>query len=582
MGVGSAVFSSAGQTTRHYVPGVYSRRNTIGVGGGVSSGNLCILGSSTGGEPNKLLCFADKSEANETLVGGPLLDAVCNALSGSKTYVPQQVYAVKVSGGTKSSLTLSNNSGAIITLTSRDYGVHANQIKLSIVSTAGGKSIEASYRGSDEKAEGVKRASFSIACVDPNAISASCTIDKNGVHLSAKDANGDIADDALDAGFDECEKLSELKAKVEDKLNAGSNVYSMTLLDARDEAKTCELDYTTATVHLKADNNNNEGTTFFSNLAAIVEVLKSFSCIGSVEVADAARVAPNDVTQYFSGAVSGGEPTALQWAEALEMLEKEDIQIIATSSTDPVARNLICDHCVTMSTVEKRGERTFIVGMEDGTSIEEAAAVAKELNTELGSLVITGATSINCITGEREKISPAMLACKVAGVEAAMSVSLPVTNKVLNVVEFSHKYKRSELEAMIKAGVMPFGENESGELVCIRGVTTYQGDSLILNERSMIRSVLYMDRDLRKAFSSRIGTNSSPSESEILQVLDSKAKSWLTQDLITQGEEGLVFNTKVSFDGDKCYIKFDRYIRAPNNFVFITGTNRVYSSTVEI
>jgi hypothetical protein len=236
-----------------------------------------------------------------------------------------------------------------------------------------------------------------------------------------------------------------------------------------------------------------------------------------------------------------------------------------------------------MSTVTKKKERTFIVGMPSSTTIAAGVAEAKSLNTELGSVVITGANANNPLTGAAEDITPAMLACKVAGMESALGVSNPLTNKTVKVNSFSKKYKDSELETMISGGVMPFGENEDGELVCIRGITTYQGDSLVNNERSMIRSVLYMDRDLRKSYAKRTGTNTAPSESSIIGTLLKKAASWFTDDLITKDDSGnYVFNTSVKFDGDKTYLTFERYVRAPNNFTFITGTNNVYSSTVEV
>jgi len=137
---------------------------------------------------------------------------------------------------------------------------------------------------------------------------------------------------------------------------------------------------------------------------------------------------------------------------------------------------------------------------------------------------------------------------------------------------------------LLKFIIRPFGKNESGELVCIRGMTCYQGDNLIMNERSMIRSVLFMDRDLRKANVRKVGSNEEPSESSVVQILKNKAKEWYDNDLITKSDDGEnVFNISVRFDGDKAYLSFDRYIRAPNNFMFITGTNRVYkSSTIEL
>ena len=103
MGVSPAKFDSAGQSTQHYIPGNYSRRNTVGAGSGVSSGNLCIIGSSMGGKPLTLHSVADKAEAKDLLVSGSLLDGVVQAFNGSNTYIPQQVFCMRVNVGTQSS-----------------------------------------------------------------------------------------------------------------------------------------------------------------------------------------------------------------------------------------------------------------------------------------------------------------------------------------------------------------------------------------------------------------------------------------------------------------------------------------------
>ena len=94
MGVSPAKFSSAGQTTTHYIPGNYSRRNVVGAGTGVSSGNLCIIGTSMGGKPLTLHSVADKAEAKDLLVSGELLNAVVQAFNGSNTFVPQRRYSL--------------------------------------------------------------------------------------------------------------------------------------------------------------------------------------------------------------------------------------------------------------------------------------------------------------------------------------------------------------------------------------------------------------------------------------------------------------------------------------------------------
>ena len=568
MGVSAAQFTSAGQTTQHYIPGVYSRRHTVASGTGVSSGNLAIIGESMGGEPLTLLQLSDVADAKEVLTSGALLEAVCHAFNGSNTYVPQYVYAMRVNSGTQATRTLYSGEDAILTITSADWGVHQNQIKMLYEEGTTGKKVTVSYKGEEESVDNIERESFSILYAGESENDVTCKIDADGLTITS-----DVDGESLSISFDECETLDDLVERIND-----TGIYVATLIDTSEDAQTSELDYDEVTL------SSTEATVFYSDLQALIEALESISFIGEVEFVGTTRTLPDDdeAYVYFTGGTHG-TTTVSDYSAALDALTVEDIQIISTPSTSADVHSLISDHCTSMSTVAKKRERTFIVGMPSGTSIDDGVAEAKSLNNELGSVIITGANANNPLTGSAEDISPAYLACKCAGVESAMATSLPLTNKVLKVNSFSTKYKDSEMETMIKGGVIPFGENEAGELVCIRGITTYQAASLIQNERSMERSVLYMDRDLRSAFSARTGTNTAPSESEILQTLYIKAAEWLQNDLITQADDGSnVWGAKVTFDGDKTYLVFSRYIRAPNNFTFITGTNMVYTSTVEV
>ena len=575
MGVSPATFNSAGSVSQHYIPGVYSRRNNVAGGSGVSTGNLVILGTSTGGEPLRLLKFSDTADAKETLVGGDLLEGVAHAFNGSAQYVPQSVWAMRVNNGTKSRRAMKSGNSEILILTSKDWGVHTNQIKMWYESAeGGGKSVRVSYKGEEQSVGKVARDSFSLAYAGEGA-GATCTIGAAGLTLSARDSDGEeIAGEGFSVDFTTCETVADLVSRINE-----TGKYLATLIDNTDGARTAELD------HAAGVSVGTSAAVFGSNLQALIEALGGIEYIGGVEIADgASRVLPDDDTGfvYFTGGTNGGN-TVGDYINALAALETEDVQIIATTSTDSDIHSLISDHCTSMSSVHNKRERTFFVGMPSSTTIEAGLAEAKSLNTELGSVIITGANASSPLTGKAEDISPALLACKVAGMESAMNMSVPLTNKALKVNSFSVKYRRGELDAMIAGGVMPFGENEEGALVCIRGITCYQSDSLIMNERSMIRSVLYMDRDLRRAFGARTGTNAAPSESGVIQVLLNKARGWLTDELITQDDSGNnVFDVSVRFDADRTYLSFSRYVRAPNNFTFITATNRVYSSTVEI
>lgn len=575
MGVSPANFNSAGQYSKHYIPGVYTRRHTIGGNVGASSGNLVILGASMGGKPLTLHCVTDLSEAKDLLVSGDLLNGVANAFNGSTTYIPQEVYCMRINNGSRSQRIFKNNNAEVLTVKSADYGIHTNQMKMWIKAGTTGRKITASFRGSEAEVDNILKKSMSIKYTGSGE-SASCTINATGLTLTALDNNSTpITDDCLTVPFAEFPTLKELVLRIND-----TGVYNCVVIDTVDGAKCSELDYATS-----VSVSGVSAAVFNSDLQAFIDALKTISFIGDVTLADGAnRVLPENDNAfiYFTGGTAGTS-TVVDWAGALTVLENEDVQIIATPSTDADVHTLIADHCTSMSTVRKKKERTFILGTASTVSIENGLAKAKSFNSELGSVIITGANANNPITGKAEDITPALLACKIAGMEVAAGVSTPLTNKAVKVNSFSTKYTDSQLNKMIAGGIMPFGENEDGELVCIRAMTTFQGNSLVNNERSMIRSVLFMDRDIRKAFGRRTGTNNEPSESDVIGVLNNKSKEWYTNSLITKSDSGeLVMNAKVRFDGDKTYLTFERFIRAPNNFTFITGTNKVYSSTVEV
>jgi len=566
MGVSGAVFESAGKRTIHWIPGVYSRRNTVPSGTGSLANNLVVMGQSVGGKPRTMIPLADVTEARKILVGGQLLDGVAHAFNGSNDFVPQQVYAFRVNDGAQAKLELKSGTTAILEVKSKDYGVHTNQIKLWVRdgAAAGSKKIIVSYKGNEDTADNIIRKSFTVLYCGPGS-GATLTIKKDGAELAATgDDNGNLS-----VSWDQCATLDDLVSRIND---TGS--YVATLVDVRPNIKTSDLDTTSAVPVTSA-------ATFYSNLTAFAETLAGMLYIGEVKIVSENLFTVPDNTDsfvYFTGATAGTYMVE-DWADSLAVLEEEDVQSIVTPSTDPNVRALINDHVTAMCQTEKKKERQGLVGSALNISVDDAVLAVKGLNSEYMSLVIDDAVTSNPITGNSERIDPGLVACKIAGMEAAMGVSTPLTNKQLKVTSFGKKRSTAELNKMIQNGIMPCGFNEEGLPVVIRAMTTYQDDNLGLNERSCVREALFMDRDLRKAYARRTGTSDEPSESEILTVLFKKAKDWHVKGYITKSDGGeLVFNYKVRFDGDKTYLTYDKFIRAPNNFTFITSNNMIYSS----
>lgn len=576
-GISAAVFESAGKRTEHWIPGSYSRSNNVSSAGGVNAGNLVIMGKSTGGEPCKLLSFSTLAEAKETLLGGELLDGVGHAFNSSPDYVPQRVHAMRVNNGTQAGFTLKSGETSILLLKSAIWGVKGNQVKIKKSTSSGAITVAMSYQGNDVEVKGIMKKSLSVVYTGELTGGATITINSSGCNIVTNNGTSEV--DNLEIDFDSCEYISDLVSRINEYRNAdGDAIFSANLLDYSASVSTKELDYISG-VAISTDDES--PTVLKSNLQALIDALGTLRYIGSVELAeDAPRLIPDDISvyQYFEGATDG-DYTVLEWVDALEKLETEDVQIISTPSTDEDVQRLIVNHCIAMSSTENRKERTCILGGKLNETVDQSIEKAAGYNSKLVSYVNDTAIAADPFTGKAVTIAPAFLACKIAGMESGMAVGNPLTNKKLSVLGFAKKHVKTELETMIKGGIMPCGENEEGNLVVIRAMTTYQSDDLMACERSMVREDLYMNRDLRKRFSPDIGNSDKFAPSTVADVLKDAAKEWAEQGYIIPAEDGKnVWNIHVTVNGDKVYLTFDRYLAAPRNFIFITSNNYVYSN----
>ena len=584
MGVSSAVFESAGKRTEHYVPGVYSRSYNVTSPSGISSGNLCILGKSTGGKPHTLLEFSSLAEAKDSLVSGELLEGVGYAFNGSDDYVPQKVYAMRVNTGTQSTCTLSSGDTEVLKLSSWDYGSHTNQLKIWVQtgSTTNSKKITTVFKDNTVEVDDIIRESLSLSYVGEGE-NPTVTVTNEAITMTATvtttddDGNETSEDDTLTISFDDVDTIEELVTRIND-----SSSFSATSLESDSDA---EIELDTVTNVDIADE-----TVLYSNFQAVVDALEDNEYIGegNVEIlSDNNRVVPDDTDGYvyFSDG-SAGSYTTSEWSDALEALEKEDVQIIATPVTTASIQNLIATHCKTMSSTVNRKERTCLLGGALDESDTTGIARAKALASKYASYVVDSATVTNPISGDSEEVGGAILAIMLAGMESGMSVNEPLTNKTLSVLGFSTIRSISNMEKLIKAGVMVCNPNPDDitSYVCIRAITTYQGSGdLISCERSMTREDLYMNRDLRNRFASSIGRPNAGKTSTIIQTLKDAAKEWANMGYIIPSDSGdNVWDIKVSVDADKNYLTFSRYLTAPTNFIFITAINKTYSSTVEV
>ena len=581
MGVSPAIFESAGQRSEHYVPGTYSRSMNISSPTGISAGNLCVLGKSNGGEPYKMLEFGSLAEAQNVLKGGELLDAVAHAFSASNTYIPQKVYAMRVNNASQSSITLQSGATDIMSVKSWDWGLHCNQLKMLIAAGTinNSKKVSVAYKDSTETIDNIINAALSLQYLgegsEPTVSITADSINLLAYTVEEGSESDPVPTDELTVSFNDFDTLESLSTRIND-----SDAWSVDILGNNTELKSVKLDTVT---NLSIDET---GITLYANFDAFYTALSSLSYIGSVELlVPSTRVVPDntDAYLYFTGG-SNGPYTVTQWQSALTALETEDIQIIATPSTDDDIHALISSHCTTMSNIINRKERTCILGGIVGMTDEAAIAEAQGLNNRLVSFCCDNPIKVNLITGETETLSGAMLGVMLAAMESAMSPNTPLTFKQLNVLGFTKIRNITNITKLIKAGIMVCNPNPENltEYICIRALTTFKGDDLINNERSMVREDLFMNRDLRAQFKPVIGT-AGISANAAIQTLVNRAKEWALNGYIVPSDNNEnVWDIKVRVDGDKVYITYSRYLTAPVNFVFVTAINHIYTSTVEL
>ena len=580
MGVSPAIFESAGQRSEHYVPGVYGRSFNVSSPSGISAGNFCIMGKSNGGEPDKLLEFGSLADAQQALVGGELLDAIAHAFSASNTFVPSKVYAMRVNNGTQSSVTLQSGATDLLKLKSWDWGVHTNQLKILISAgtAANSKKITLSYKDQTQIADNIVNAALEVNYLG-DGVTPTVSVGTDNISFGAM-TDVEAPDtpepvDTLTVSFADFDTLEALVAYVNE-----TDTWGLSVVGSNAEMKSVNLD-TVTNVSVGED-----GTVLYANFVSFLNALGALDFIGSVEILDSnTRQVPDntDAYVYFTGGTIGSYGTQ-QWTDALTALELEDVQIIATPSTDASVHALISTHCTNMSNVMNRKERTAILGGSVGMTDEAAITEAQGLNNRLVSFCCDNPIKVNLNNAKTETLSGAMLGVMLGAMESAMSPNTPLTFKVLNVLGFTKIRNITNITSLIKAGIMVCNSNPENlsEYICIRALTTFQGDDLINNERSMVREDLFMNRDLRAQFKPVIGT-AGISTNAAIKTLKDRAAEWALNGYIvpTDNNEN-VWDIKVRIDGDKIYITYSRYLTAPVNFVFITAINHIYTSTVEL
>lgn len=562
------------------------------VGPNDASGNtLALIGIATGGKPTTALEFFTARDARKALRGGELLDAVERAYApGSGVAGAGRVLAVRVNAATQSTLTLKDaTAGNAIVLTSADYGVHTNQLSVTLAAgTSSGTKITVQKAGTGtvpavlvvqdnvgksaiQMRYGTDLAGTPIGGTAGSAATVSVTYSGANANLTTTvtGASGDNLNIDLTAYTTLQQVVDQINAQgyyaaaiVGPDANAGS-----TTLDA-----VSAVDVKSASVTLRAD--LQAQIDFFNSLSDIMTAAKA---------TNAHKPATTLVQTFFSGGGEGSTPNNSSWQAAFDALQTEDVQIVVPVTGDATLHAMANTHCQSMSAANAKKERVAIVGGVAGESVTQAKTRAVNLNSDRCQLVFPGGLDYSTDgLGTISTIPPYMIAAQKAGLSASLLPAQSATNKNLGLRGVELKLKPSEIDDLVYNGVTVVSQPSPRQgFKIVQDITTWQADRRYSRRELSTKVALdYTSRQLRDALSERIGQSNGPLlqaqvKADVTTVLDSLTRQGV---LIGGPNVPSYTNLTVSAQGDVVQVSVQVSVAVPANFFFITIYPTVFST----
>lgn len=208
----------------------------------------------------------------------------------------------------------------------------------------------------------------------------------------------------------------------------------------------------------------------------------------------------------------GGTETAISsvataYAAALVPLEIEDIQFVASMSTDVLAAQALVQHCKNAALAES--ERQAFFGCPANTTIANILGTyTGAVNSRHLAILAQQIQRVHPLTGAREWLDPNYTAILAASMHCGVSIGMPITFKrpnILDVRQDSSWLLVSSDNEVISKGIYAITKDRLGFKV-LRSITCYlTDDNPAFSEVSAVTSFNYSIRDLRDQLSFMIG-----------------------------------------------------------------------------
>jgi hypothetical protein len=421
---------------------------------------LCLIGASAGGQPQTPLRFGNPSDALAALVSGPLCDAAIRSFAPSpQTNAPSTVMCVRVGAATQSTLTLLD-SGAVATiaLTSSQYGLIANQIKVKVATgSSSGKAVTVQVGNAFATLDNIGRSAFTVQYTG-SQLSATMTITETTLTLAAPSGNT-VATLDLVSSF-------PLVQNIVDAINSVSGFSATVTVGSETTPAGAGLDHVTA-VDVKT-----APYVARADLQAIVDWLNSAAepYVTAVRLSTALGPPANIGFTYMTGGTAPA-PITGDWTTALSLLQTQDVQWLVPLVGDPAIHAATDAHVQFMSMVGRK-ERRALCGPVSGTSLAAVQLLPVAINSDRTSICWPGFYDFNQ-AGKLTLYDPFMTAAKIAAGFAGTSPGDAMTNKALTVRGLEVALKDPvDTDALIQSGVTCVKQEPTGFKV-VRSISTW-------------------------------------------------------------------------------------------------------------
>ena len=482
------------QAASRMVVGIPPKANPL------ATGRVIVLGTSEGGEPNKVLWFSDKSEAKEVLRSGDALREIGYIFNPS----PQHDGAPAV-GFIRSQVAVQGSlTKGSIKFTAKDYGLWTNVIKIKVENGTAGSTtskVTINYVDKFEIADNLGHA-LSIQSVTPQAF-VEVYYWNGTTKIIGKISDGEQPPAftevfSFDFSLDAYNTISKVAKAINDVADWSCSI------NANAPAGAGALDSSCLDVQ------GSTGCTSQTDLAAYPYMVQlwvntnSEYVTASIETAGTKIINTTGYEFLAGGSASDWDVTTI--GNALTAIREENCQVVFIDSTSAAHHALVDAHCRN----DAENERIAVFGGDNkatkALALSDAIDKAKVLNSARSILVACGISDFTVDGSGTEAISPKYFAAKITGLIAGLPVQEPLTHKVFSCTGIQYNFTKAEREQLINAGVLAPRYYEGLGFIVNQGVNTLQnnlnlwdGSTNSSPEISLTRASDQVSKELRVA-----------------------------------------------------------------------------------